>query len=423
MAALAAAFSGSTLLQADVVKLKNGGEIRGTLVRPAEATARDGDVTIDTLTGARVTIAREDIQFVTRRSAIVEDYETRARSTPQTVDDQWELAEWCRKNNLTTQRDVHLNAVLDLDPEHKKAHYALGHTLRDGQWMTRDEVMASQGLVKYKGKYVTPQELELLEKSQAELEAEREWFKKVRLWYTWLTGRSPDRRDTALGELKQITDPDAVAALAKLMRDDENPAVRQLYVDILKQIPGGKPVPPLVVQSLNDVDYQVRYQALNAIPPELYAAAVPLYVEQLNNDLNVVVRRAAEALGRMADEKVVPRLIDALVTSHRYKVQVPKKSMSFGTDGSVSAGGQSPLTPELIAMLNAGQFPNGIIINKPLEPVAMQTITVKYDHQNAEVLAALRKISGGEDFGYDKRNWQLWWNAKKTAAGAAPAIP
>ena len=40
--------------------------------------------------------------------------------------------------------------------------------LYQGQWMTRDEAMREQGYIKYKGKYLTQQEIDLREKTSAQ---------------------------------------------------------------------------------------------------------------------------------------------------------------------------------------------------------------------------------------------------------------
>ena len=411
---------------ADLIKLNNGGEVRGRIVRKPD----DGDsgaITLETLTGATVVVDRQNVQFVTRRSLKVEQYETLAKRTPRTVSARWELAEWCRENGLTTQREEQLHVVLELDPEHERAHYGLKHTKHDGKWITRDELMTSQGYVKHTGRYVTTQELELIEKTQAELDAEGEWYKKVRLWFGWLTGRHAERQQLGLAELQKIDDPDAVPALMRLMQDHTNKQVRELYVKILSRMQGNKPVEALVTQSLHDADHEIRFAALGAISPDQHAAAVPFYVRALKNDLNAVVCRAAAALQRVGEESTAPDLIEALVTTHRYRMKVPDNSstMSFGTDGSFGQGaGQPRLPPDVEAMLLGGQLPNGVIVNQVNPPAfqKMKTVVFKYDHRNAEVLSALRKLTG-QNFGYNERTWRLWRIAKKNGLGEVPALP
>ena len=430
IASIATAFviiGGIPQANADLIKLNNGGEIRGKIARKLRAK-NSAEVAIETLGGALVVVARKQVRFVTRRPLTVEVYETRAKSTPSTLDAQWELAEWCRKNRLKSQRKVHLRIILELDPDHKKAHYGLGHSRYHGEWKSRDEVMLSRGYVKHKGRYVTPQELELIEKTQVQRDAERKWYQKVRLWHGWLTEkhsgqRQAARRKAGLAELQKLTSPDAVAALTHFFQDDENNQVRALYVQILAQVPGARPVQPLVQQSLQDSNYEIRYQALNAISSEQYGTATPYFVRELKHKNNAIVRRAAMALGRVGDEGVFPNLVDALVTTHKYRVRVPdNKGLSFGTNGSFGNTRQVPPSVEL--MIRSGQFPFGVIVNNP-QPNRLRStkvVHVKYDHQNAEVLSALKKLTG-ESFGFDKRTWRLWWLAQKHGTGKTKLLP
>lgn len=406
-----------SVAQADLVRLKSGGEVRGEIVSGGKLS--DASVTLATLHGARVTIARTEIEFISRRPLKLEQYESRARRVADTVEAHWQLAEWCREQNLDRQRDEQLERIIELEPDHELAHRGLGHTLEAGVWMSRDERMLAQGYVRHKGRYITPQELELIEKTQAERDREQEWFQKVRLWKGWATGAHADRRQQGLSELQAIRDPDSVPALVKFLSNDANSQVRGLLVTILDEIDGPKPVGALVQQSLLDVDSRIRYESLNAIPSDQYATAMPLFANALKHKLNVVVRRAGMGLTRVGDERVIPNLMDALITSHFYRVPVrSQNTMSFRSDGSFAGG--NGLTPELEALLRSGQY-NGAVINQhtpgqvPRPP--SKFATVKYDLQNREVLEALTKLTG-ENFGYDERSWKLWHAASKNGVVA-----
>ncbi|MFQ5730384.1 MAG: HEAT repeat domain-containing protein [Planctomycetaceae bacterium] len=403
----------------DLIKLKNGGELRGTL-RGGSAGAKADPIVIETLSGSVVAVARKDAQFVTRRPLKIEAYETKARQTPRTFDAQWKLAEWCRNQGLSRQRKTHLRIILDLRPDHRVARLVLGYSKYDGKWMTREEWSKSRGLVKYKGRYITPEELALLKGSAAELEREREWFQKVRLWKRWLTARKADRRISGLAALRSITDPNAVAALRKNLKDDPAKSMRSLYVGILSRMKGPKPIVALAHQSLRDADYEIRYAALNAIPKDQYATAMPYFVAALKSESVLIVRRAGAGLMRVADERAIPALIDALVTTHRYRVRVPdrKGTLSFGTNGSFGNGGQAVLPPQIEAMLRSGQLPNGVIVNNPQVNQLQRTkvIKIKRDHPNREVLAALQRVTG-QAFGFNKRDWRLWLASSKNGTG------
>ena len=71
------------VVAADVVRLKSGGEVRGVIVAPSDGTT--GTVTVETLSGGVVSVPREDVEFVTRRPRVVEEYELKAKTAPETI--------------------------------------------------------------------------------------------------------------------------------------------------------------------------------------------------------------------------------------------------------------------------------------------------------------------------------------------------
>ncbi len=60
---------------------------------------------------------------------------------------------------------------------------------------------------------------------------------------------------------------------------------------------------------------------LEAVVTQQYKPAVATYVQVLKDKDNVVVNRAAVALGELGNREAVGPLIDALVTTHTFKVQ------------------------------------------------------------------------------------------------------
>ncbi len=402
---------------ADVIRLHSGGELRGKLVK----SATTDPVTIELLTGATVRVHQVDIALVVPRPLTVEEYEVRARSVADTIAAHWELAEWCRQHGLGAQRQTHLLRVVELDPEHEKARTGLGHVWKDGAWVDYDEYMLARGFVKYKSKYITPQELELLEKTSEELQREQDWFPKVRMWTTWATGTHASRAQQGLTALKALKDVDAAPAVARFLGEHGSLDVRQLGVQILTQCGGEKSAVALAKICVRDADQQIRYEALEGIPQEHFAKAQALFHKDLRNETNAIVCRAAIGLQRVGDERSIGPLIDALVTSHKYQVRVPGNgapSYSFGTNGTL-ASPSTALPPEVEAAMRTGQLPQGaVLLNSPNPGENLQSrfVTVRMDHPNAEVRSALQRLTG-EDFGFDERLWHLWWASKKQAGG------
>jgi hypothetical protein len=399
---------------ADVVMLKNGGQIRGKLETDEDAPT----LIVRTLLGGTVSLDRSSVENIERRSLLIEEYESRARDVAGTVEARWALAEWCKSNSLKEQREEQLQMLLDVDPDHADARRILGHMLHHGTWMTRDEWMTSRGYVLHNGKYVTQQELDLVLKSEGERAAETAWYPKVRLWSSWMSARNPERVAEARANFAALTDPDAVPAIVNFLGDDSDSDVRMFCVQLLGQMPGPKPVAPLVKKSLFDDEHSVRIAARNALRKDQYSLALEHYVPELKHESNAVVQRAAVAIRDMGDMTAVPYLIAALVTRHRWKIEVPSApgpSVGLTADGQVGMTDASSgwLPPEVQGLAATGQLPYGaIIVPSGFEAPRPKTkITIKGDVKNADVLAALKKITG-QDFGYNKRQWEAWWQTQ-----------
>ncbi len=80
---------------------------------------------------------------------------------PQTEEGNWKMAEWCRQNNLTKQRALHLEEILNLNPDHEGTRYGLGYQRLGGVWTTTQEHFEKLGYVLHKGQWKTPQEIEI----------------------------------------------------------------------------------------------------------------------------------------------------------------------------------------------------------------------------------------------------------------------
>ena len=407
-------------LPADVVKLTDGGEIRGLVKSSAPKTRKDqaaesDEIVIESLTGAEIAVAREHVAFITKRPRAVEEYESLVRRVADTVEARWQLAEWCRQHGLVEPRKEQLRSILELDPEHKPAHYGLGHRLQGKQWTTPEETDAellASGYVRHKGRLMTTIERDLLEAGTSRQREQNEWRPKIRLWLGWITSRDAPKRADAIVKFRELRDPDAVPAIVDFLIGDANIEVRRLAVQTLSQIDGQPPIPALVRIALSDADQSLQSGAFSALTAEQRAAAVPIIERALRDESNLIVRRAAILLSKCGVRQAIPALIDALATSHKVRVpQGPAYGASFNRDGSLSNSG-SGLPPDVEAAMRTGQLPYGVVIdNSNVRAPPVKWITVRVPLKNTEALDALRTLSH-QNFGYDKRAWRLWWQAQ-----------
>ena len=402
--------------RADCITLKNGGEIRGELLSDSKSVARGPAVAIRTLSGATVSVVRDEIAAVVRRRPVVEEYESRRRTAADTVARQWALAEWCRQNSLSRERLVHLQRVIELDPTHVAGHRGLGHVRQAGRWMTPDQRMASRGLVKHKGKHVLPQELDLIRQSDRISEAEKSWLRLVTQWQAWLAGERDDRRTTALARLNEIRDPQAAPALARVFRDDPEEESRLVYVAVLSKIDGDQQVVHLAVQSIIDESQAVREAAIGAVRRKGAARALPVYLSTLKSPLNPFVNRAGAALGQVGDDAAIPPLIEALVTRHSYRAILPVDDPHSPGD---DADDPSPIVlgPSVELALPGRRMPSVVpSSDAPVVAPDGDEVEVEKAEENPGVLSGLTLLTG-KNFGYDVEAWRNWHSSRQNSRG------
>ena len=281
--------------QADVIRLKNSGQLRGQVT--FEPTETEAVYRITLLSGAELEIEADQVTEFEKRPIKVEQYENLARHVADTLEAHWKLSEWCREELLEEQRAVHLERVLDFDPKHQKAHYGLGHTLQGGEWLTKEEYEESrrqEGYVKFNDKWVRAEQLESLQTKDSRNKAELEWFRKVRLWLTWATSSSKRQAD-GRANLRSIRDPDSIPALIQFLGKSEQADTRQLFIELIGRMGGERPVPALTTLGLRDDVRQLRDQAFDAIPKDQFEIAQELLIQELLDKNNVIVCRAGAA--------------------------------------------------------------------------------------------------------------------------------
>jgi hypothetical protein len=146
--------------------------------------------------------------------------------------------------------------------------------------------------------------------------AEDNWVPRVRGLASRLFGGDREKSRQARRALSQIDDVDAIPALSVSLGSSRNVEARHLYVVILHNLTGPKPVYYLVALSLFDPSPEIRADARQALRAEQFESARLFYIAALRSGTPALARRAAIALGEIGDPRgdSVPYLIDALVS-------------------------------------------------------------------------------------------------------------
>lgn len=384
----------------DTVLLHNGGRLQGEIVADAGG---DDILVVRTLLGGTVAIPRNQVREILPPSQREREYGRLRDQTPETIEGHLALAQWCKERSLTKRRKAHLAQVLRLDPDHDEARRLLGYTYVEGRWMTPEQRRLARGYVRYRGRWRLPQEVELLQSRERDKEIAGHWYRNVKLWHGWIHN-DPERRGTGIDKLRAVSAPAALPALNRFLAADPTAEVRLLFVDIVAGIPGPAAVKALVARSLADASRDVRWAAVERLLERKADDAVPLYVRALRHENNLLVRRAAQALGELGDARAVLPLIDALVTVHT--IPAPQ-------DGATGVGSLRLVQPETTPM-EPGAVPAG-----PLVPITVPSGTVfspgggspreiDVPVENHEALFSLNKLTG-QNFGFDAAAWKNWW--------------
>ncbi|MDZ4659861.1 MAG: HEAT repeat domain-containing protein [Bythopirellula sp.] len=369
--------------RADIFHLTEGGQLVGQL---AERGPND-EYIIHTQLGGTVTLAKDQVQEIVRQSEHQQDYESRSRSLPDTVAAHRSLATWCKEQQLAEHAEHHLRRIIELDPDDEQARTSLGYQQHQGQWLTRDDVMAQRGMRFYDGTYRTEQDVALRERTKAFQNAEVEWLRQLKLWRNWLDSRRPDRAEEAELQIQAITDPRAATSLVKMLDGERDDSLRPMWMEILSQVRHPVAMRKLIDLSIDEPDRDTRLQCLEYLLRMNDEIDIQPYVKALRSKDNEIVNIAAEALGQIGNPEAIRALIDALVTRHKFElVSQGEMSASFSPDGSGGAG------------LSAG--------NKPK--------FVDEDVENIEVRRALIALSGDQDFGFDETAWSRWYENQRS---------
>jgi hypothetical protein len=368
--------------RADVLELTNGGRIEGRLVDNGDADQTK--YTIDLAGGGRLSIARASVARVDATTAAEKEYADLARTSPDTIDAHWKLARWCRDHKLRTLSQQHLTRILELDPDHAEARNLLGFRNKGGRWMTREDLMAARGMIKYEGRYVTRQHVELVERQKEIDLSQADWKNELERLRRSLTGRRAERAAEAHAKVLAIRDPMAAEALVALLQREQDSELKKLWIEVLAGLPSQAALDALVDRSLFDPDDDIRYQCLEHVIASRRPGIITPYVRALKHRDNVIINRAGAALGQIGDPEAMGPLIDALVTKHKFQVGGGNPGQQGYTftpgGGSFNFGGGGP---------------------------KIETRVIR----NPDVLSALSKLAG-TSFDYNQQQWRTWLAAQ-----------
>jgi len=392
-AALASGFlfqTGSSA-RADIFRLEHGGQVKGDWLNCDEQPLTK--YVVRTAAGVTLSLSTAEVREAIRQSAAEREYTRRAPAAADTAEAQWAMAEWCRQNSLKKERQIHLRRIVELDPNNTRARQLLGFQFLNGEWITKGDHYRNEGYEFYRGKWRTPQDIEILEtKARLEL-AEKDWLLKLRRWRNDL---DTDRAKQAYDALIAIRDPIAVKALGQFFSQERTRRVKVLYADVLAQINTPEAVTILVSRVVGDRDEEILYYCLDRLAELRPPRVEEQFIRYLRDSKNEVVNRAAIALARIQERSSISPLIDALITTHTEVIAARPGTGPNSTTSTFSDSG---------TFSKQAEGPRVVI----------------HHVQNQQVLDALTKMTG-VSFGYDQRAWKAWYAQDQVAREAGKPV-
>jgi hypothetical protein len=186
---------------------------------------------------------------------------------------------------------------------------------------------------------------------------------------------------------------------------------------VLDGIEGPESTQALLELALGDNVAGNRLAAIDSMKPRKSVPLVHQVAKELTTNNNDRVNRAGAILAEIGDSSIVPALVDAVVTTHKTVIE-PSFQDRMQTMGSHKR-----------RMTETEVLPDGTMIrrnvlagrtnNEVLSPDDPKTRVIVEEKKNAQVVAALEKLTG-KTFGFDEAAWRKWLDTeyRKNAARA-----
>ena len=381
---------------ADVFHLTSGGSVDGELL------ARESDYYRVRTAAGTISLLLSQVVRIDPGETPFREYDQRAAEVENTAAAHMALAEWCAAQGLPVEYRRHLQQATELEPNYAPARRALGFVRAGDLWV--------KGGVRFTR---TPETLASEQERLAQA-IESQWYQRVRaIKAARLESTNPDLVNEGRAQILAIKDPLAIQPLTDVLSEGNVPH-RALLVEALSQFTEDEATRNLTVLGLVESDTAVREAAIAELVRRNDIRSVARYRLALHTNNDVVVKRAAFALGELKVTDAIPELI-ALLTAERDRwVEVPVRWYLVYLGGYGDAHLFPPGSPWHVAEWTPSNY------RRPTFQVPYWADYVFNEWQyrrvtvyRTEVLEALRTITG-QDFGFEAEDWQRWYDAQKS---------
>ena len=145
---------------ADIIHLKDGGQIEGKVISESET-----EVQLATKYGVQ-SIPMEQVKSIEKTPTIREIYRRKLDELQSDEpDSHYQLGLWCKEQGLDSEAKLQFREALKLDPDHHGSRVELGYVFYGGKWVHTDEIselIEEKGYVVHDGRLMTKEEYDVL---------------------------------------------------------------------------------------------------------------------------------------------------------------------------------------------------------------------------------------------------------------------
>jgi len=380
---------------ADVFRLQSGGTISGQLLR-----TENGNYEIRAVVGV-VRVPVDAVESIEEATTPFEEYKTRAEQTADTAEAQTLLAEWCEEQDLRAEQQRHLGRALELQPDYAPARRGLGY-VRVGDWWVngRRTMRREQPPEKAAGGGVNDEE-------RVARAIQGQWNLRIRAIRRALLESRDDRRfREGRGKILEIKDPLVILPLSEVLSQG-SVACRLTLVEALSGFGEDEATMNLAILALIDASEDVREKALVEVDRREDPRAIAQYRSALSAGNDVILRRAAYALGKLKAQEAVPELINMLTARRTKWIEVPVhryfRRWPRVFTGTTTVGIGSKMRVGCAPRVGVWN-PRCRIVPDVKNEWRLRSVTV----YRTEVLEALKRITR-QNFGFERDQWLRWY--------------
>lgn len=323
------------------------------------------------------------------------DYETERSAAGDSAEEQLRLASWCGRNELPDQERAHLLAALTADPR-----------------LQNERLLRRAGFEPVLGGWISKEQLDRLKIESDRIDDSlNHWQSRLARISRQLRGNRHVKQK-ALSELREITDPNAVAAIDLIPGRSPRLDTVRVAVQTLGQIEGYQASQVLAKYAVFSDNATIRREATEHLRNRRYEDFVPHMIALMATETRATFTTSRRKFSPFLEPEVAVHLKMERATENQIQIAhshlrlVPIIVRTLRTISSGLPGYE--LIPDTEARRVALQFDSNI--HKTKRHVdEVNEITSELNGRVSQVLSALTDRRSTTDPNY----WWGWWNLQR----------